>query len=517
MAPVFSRIAGASVALLALVGGADAFWRLPCQGRSGLARIDPLVNPGAVAPHAHTIHGGSNFGMNSGYEELVKSNCTSCAVRQDRSAYWTPVLYFKHADGKLQLVRQNGGTLVYYLLPKSGKVTAFPAGFEMIAGDTYRRNSSLPWPDPELSSWPADPEQSSQDALSQKALGFNCLNYGGKAEDSLYRHKMPSKADLDSKCKSGLRMELMFPSCWNGKDVRSADHKSHVAYPGLVKDGKCPQGFETQLIRLFFETIWDTQDFAGKAGEFVLSNGDTTGHGYHGDFVSGWDPAFLQKAADTCTHDSGNIKDCPLFTDLQSEAEQAQCQIEMPAELQKENCEKPKDGLPGGVQIQYGPQPATPAAGSAGSAPTSPAAAAPSYVASSSASSSASSGASSGAPASPYRPSQSAYPAKALELEGVVKNFVASDPPAEAPVPTTPAEVAHAAPTAVGEERSTTTWTSGNAVYELVVVKTSVTVTEGGAAATPTPEQSGSPSGAYRKRHLDAHRHQHAYFHGQRR
>ena len=39
--------------------GADAFWRMECRGRSGLARIDPLVNPGAKSSHAHTIAGGS--------------------------------------------------------------------------------------------------------------------------------------------------------------------------------------------------------------------------------------------------------------------------------------------------------------------------------------------------------------------------------------------------------------------------------------------------------------------------
>jgi hypothetical protein len=36
---------------------ATAFWRLPCRGRSGVARLDPIVNPGEVAGHAHVIHG----------------------------------------------------------------------------------------------------------------------------------------------------------------------------------------------------------------------------------------------------------------------------------------------------------------------------------------------------------------------------------------------------------------------------------------------------------------------------
>jgi len=37
-----------------------AFWRLPCRGRAGLGRIDPLVDTGRIADHAHTIHGGNS-------------------------------------------------------------------------------------------------------------------------------------------------------------------------------------------------------------------------------------------------------------------------------------------------------------------------------------------------------------------------------------------------------------------------------------------------------------------------
>ena len=44
--------------LVALMGGqASAFWRMECRGTVGQARIDPLVNPGAVGSHAHQIFG----------------------------------------------------------------------------------------------------------------------------------------------------------------------------------------------------------------------------------------------------------------------------------------------------------------------------------------------------------------------------------------------------------------------------------------------------------------------------
>ena len=50
-----------AVAALALasVGGVDAFFRLNCA-KVQVGRIDPIVNPGALAAHCHTIVGGSS-------------------------------------------------------------------------------------------------------------------------------------------------------------------------------------------------------------------------------------------------------------------------------------------------------------------------------------------------------------------------------------------------------------------------------------------------------------------------
>jgi hypothetical protein len=50
------------VAVILLAGGpgVDAFWRLLCHGILGTARIDPIVNFGQIAPHAHNIAGASS-------------------------------------------------------------------------------------------------------------------------------------------------------------------------------------------------------------------------------------------------------------------------------------------------------------------------------------------------------------------------------------------------------------------------------------------------------------------------
>lgn len=45
---------------LGFFGASDAFWRMLCHGRTGLARIDPLVDPGQISDHSHVVHGGGS-------------------------------------------------------------------------------------------------------------------------------------------------------------------------------------------------------------------------------------------------------------------------------------------------------------------------------------------------------------------------------------------------------------------------------------------------------------------------
>ena len=227
----------------------------------------------------------------------------------------------------------------------------------MVAGDPSLRNFTGPVPDTPLSFWPTDP--TNQFFLQQRAIGFNCLNYQAAPEPSLYRHTLPAKDFMDKQCTDGLRLEMAFPSCGTGA-LDSPDHKSHVAYPSLVKEGNCPVGYDVHYPFLFYETIWATNAFAGDDGQFMLSFGDPVGTGYHGDFMMGWESQeFLQNALDNCTNASGEIQDCALF-DIQSDAEAAQCTFPIPEAIKDDNPKGPRNGLPVAIPIQNGPEPATP-------------------------------------------------------------------------------------------------------------------------------------------------------------
>ncbi|OBT89611.1 hypothetical protein VE02_01762 [Pseudogymnoascus sp. 03VT05] len=289
-----STTTSALVAALLAIAPADAFWRLPCRAPLLYERADPIVNPGTTSAHSHTIMGGNGFSNDMTYADTQASTCSSCTVTKDFSNYWVPNLYYKGPDGSFTSVDQVGGALIYYLQradpldPEYDQgLLAFPEGFRMLAGDPMLRSFT--------------------NTLEQRAISFACLGTNTKETNEI----------PNINCPNGLRAQVFFPSCWDGKNLDSPDHKSHMAYPDRVDNGVCPQSHPKRFISLFYEVVWDTPKFADKfvngKHPFVFSNGDETGYGYHGDFVNGWDVPTLQKAVTECTNLSGVVEDCPVF------------------------------------------------------------------------------------------------------------------------------------------------------------------------------------------------------------
>ncbi|GAB7352366.1 hypothetical protein MBLNU459_g2805t1, partial [Dothideomycetes sp. NU459] len=295
----------------ALAAPASAFFRMPCPGRIVSERADPVVAPGAVSGHVHSIAGGNGFDFEMTYETARSSDCSSCPIKQDLSNYWTPKLYYQYQNGSFEDVPQAGdgngvygGMTVYYLQrpgPDNDALKAFPKGFRMLAGDPFKRNSTT-------------------DFASQ-AISYVCLDYSGTSSTSA---GLPNK-----NCPDGLRAQVFFPSCWDGVNLDSADHKSHMAYPidGSYDSGRCPSTHPVHLISIFFEIIYSTGNFGnmwyGNSQPFVFAQGDPLGYGFHGDFVNGWDVDVLQKAVDTCNNDSGALSDCDVFEFFTNEESQA--------------------------------------------------------------------------------------------------------------------------------------------------------------------------------------------------
>jgi hypothetical protein len=316
----------------------SAFWRLPCKSPIVVERADPIISPGKVSNHLHTIMGGNGFDFTMDYNSTQASTCSSCTVIGDNSNYWTPTLWFQHQNGTFESVNQVGGMLVYYLQRGGNgeKIKAFPPGFRMVAGNPFKRSGG-------------------NDFASQ-AISYNCLDYNGPAKP-----ETPNFPNYN--CPNGLRAQVFFPSCWNGKDLDTPDHMSHMSYPAnSYNSGACPPDFPVHLVSIFFEVIWDTGKFAnqwyGDSQPFIWSMGDPTGYGGHGDFVMGWEEDILQSAVDTCTNDSGRVEDCPVFN-LIPDSQAEGCRV-------APKVDEPVSGLlsalPGCNPVQPGPV-ATPQSG----------------------------------------------------------------------------------------------------------------------------------------------------------
>lgn len=276
-----ARHAFKSFFLLTALTAVNAYWLMGIEDFITTERLDPIVSPGRVASHVHSVMGGSNFRMVTNTAHLRDSECTSTPIAEDKSSYWFPHLYFQWANGSFSSL--TGGGVIYYLFDdKPGTTTAFPDDFRMLSGD------------PTLRTYNAS-------SHAQQAITFLCLDFNGV---STRHNSLPTTS-----CPSGIRAQINFPSCWDGKNVDSPNHKSHVAFLSDGPDsGTCSDPrYPVALPRIFMEVYWGTGDFdnsrslaKNSSQPYVYSYGDPTGFGYHADFFNGWDQGVLQKAVDNC-------------------------------------------------------------------------------------------------------------------------------------------------------------------------------------------------------------------------
>ncbi|EAU85261.1 WSC domain-containing protein [Coprinopsis cinerea okayama7 len=324
--------ARALAAALSLATAANGYWLMGADFIT-TERIDPIVNPGQVSGHVHSVVGGSNFGFEASTELLTQSQCTSVPIKEDKSNYWFPHLYFQWANGSFSSV--NGGAVIYYLFPdKPGATKAFPPNFRMLSGNPRKRSY--------------DPN-----SHAQQAVDFLCLDFNGQTT----RHTgLPDKV-----CPSGIRSQVNFPSCWNGKDVDSPDHKSHVAFrSGGPDKGECTDpNFPVSLPRIFLEVYWGTGEWNALRSQamnpsqpFVFSYGDRTGYGNHADFFNGWEDGVLQRAVDGCNCNIYGDPQCCADRGIFTLTKGQQCRITKQVD---ETTTGMLPKLPGNNPVQEGP------------------------------------------------------------------------------------------------------------------------------------------------------------------
>ncbi|KAF9072565.1 hypothetical protein BDP27DRAFT_1217361 [Rhodocollybia butyracea] len=273
-------------------------------------RLDPLVSPGKVSSHAHSIIGGSNFGMNVTTASLRDSECTTMPIQEDKSNYWFPHLYFQ-CEWVLLCVfpcilipsKLISLPRIDYLFNDAedgqpNTVKAFPDDFRMLSGDTTLRSYNA-------------------SSYAQQAVTFLCLDFNGVS--TKYNMLPPIS------CPSGIRAQINFPMCWDGVNLDSPSHQSHVSFPsGGPDSGTCDDpNYPVTLPRVFIEGYWSTgqwdaiRDQAMNSTQpYVFANGDPTGYGYHADFINGWKSGVLQNVLDKCACTSAGFGDATCCGDL---------------------------------------------------------------------------------------------------------------------------------------------------------------------------------------------------------
>jgi hypothetical protein len=226
-------------------------WQVSCT-LATRASNDPIVFPGQPGvSHSHDFFGNKTTDASSTPQSLL-GQPTTCKLTTDTAAYWAPTLYVNGVAVQPEKV-------VAYYRTKVGPVQqAMPAGLKVIAGNGHATA-----------------------AQSLKVIYYDC-DSGPDQHDSALPYACPG---------SVLDVHIKFPQCWDGVNLDSADHKSHMAYP---VNGSCPATHPVSVPQLIMRISWMTQAGTG----FTLASGSP--YTMHADFMNGWDQAKLQQLTRDC-------------------------------------------------------------------------------------------------------------------------------------------------------------------------------------------------------------------------
>lgn len=269
---------------------------------SHLAYDDPIVYPGQPRrSHLHQFFGNTGANAYSTYASLRTSGDSTCANMLNRSAYWMPAML----DGHGGVVVPDYVTVYYKRLPADDPACTrqgiacvkLPRGLRYVFG----YNMMNPIESPTGAAW------------------FNCD--GPTATQGHYADIVAAGA----KCPVGNRLGAIInaPDCWNGKDLDSPDHRSHMAYASYGDWGylKCP-ATHPYVIPAFTMGVWYTTDenldrsgfWTGSKATWHLASDEMAGMApmrpgstFHADWFGAWDDSVMSMWSDNCV---GKMLNC---------------------------------------------------------------------------------------------------------------------------------------------------------------------------------------------------------------
>ena len=264
---------------------------------SHLAYDDPIVAPGQPGKsHLHQFFGNTLADAHSTYESLRTTGDSTCNNMLNRSAYWTPAML----DGKGGVVKPDYIAIYYKRRP---------------ATDPYCQKQGVA-----CVNLPRG---------LRYVFGYDMLNPGATADGNRWfncdgptgvQGHYPDIIAAAAKCPAGNRLGAVInsPDCWDGKNLDSPDHRSHVAFGSYGDWGyyKCDAA-HPYVIPTFTMAAWYTVDenldrsgtWSPTTPTWHLSSDDMPGMGlmrpgstFHADWFGAWDDTIMAKWADNCVN-----------------------------------------------------------------------------------------------------------------------------------------------------------------------------------------------------------------------
>lgn len=254
-------------------------------GAGQISYDDPILYPGQPGKsHLHQFYGNVNANANSTYSTLRSAGDSTCnwsgtGVAANRSAYWMPAML----DGKGNVVRPDYVSIYYKQRPASDPVVSDPTN-PKYRGKAVQLPNGLKF----IFGW--DP--TGVNTARTGSAWFNCQ--GSTAKAGHYTTLSTALANCPAGNQVGAIIQA--PECWDGKNLDSPDHRSHVAYASYGTWGylKCPSTHPYD-IPTFTLGAWYTVASGDNTSQWELSSdmmapGQPKGHTFHADFFMAWDP-----------------------------------------------------------------------------------------------------------------------------------------------------------------------------------------------------------------------------------
>jgi Domain of unknown function (DUF1996)/Domain of unknown function (DUF4124) len=257
-------------------------FRINCE-YSHMSNDDPIVYPNQQgAAHHHTFFGNTGLNYASTTESILATGNSTCdGGILNRTGYWMPSIIDTATNTPIKPWR----VIVYYKAwGTSGTVKVPPKGLRMITGNAKAVTET--------------------DAKGS----YVCFNMPGEV--------MATGGKSIQACnKNGfIRYKIEFPSCWDGVNLDSPDHKSHMAFAAdnfQRADGSwyhttnnCPITHPVAVPVITLAADFTATTDAGTINWRLASDNYSAalprGLSAHADWMNGWNEATLKTAVDNC-------------------------------------------------------------------------------------------------------------------------------------------------------------------------------------------------------------------------